>query len=114
MTKLLSESDSTEVRKVGLNFHGLYRDDSWTYFVMDFAKGGDLFGLMQSWEHAGFDLQKGREERAWPLIHALLRRVAVLHSMGIAHRDISLENVMLLEKEDESADAAESLRLIDY
>jgi len=117
ITKTLSESEDAEVRKIGLNYHGVFRDDASTYFVMDFAAGGDLFTLMQTWENQGLDLQNGRERRAWPIAIALLRRVAGLHAMGVAHRDVSLENVMLWENEEECKDEkelADTVRLIDF
>lgn len=101
ITRTLSQRSSADPEQeppIGLKFYGVFRDEAWTYFVMDYAAGGDLFGLMQLWEQQNLELGAGREEEAWPILLGLLRRLAQLHSIGIAHCDISLENVVLKDE----------------
>lgn len=62
-------------------------------FVMDYAEGGDLFTYMEASEAP----MPGptREALMWPMVVEFLSAVRQLHAHGIAHRDLSLENVLL-------------------
>jgi serine/threonine protein kinase len=66
-----------------------HQEDRLNYYViMEFCPGGDLFPVL---------LQRSRlsESEARPLIHEILSAVEHLHSRGICHRDIKLENGLL-------------------
>ncbi|KAF8655813.1 hypothetical protein AX16_002898 [Volvariella volvacea WC 439] len=74
--------------------------------VLPYLPGGDLLALVNSdiaWSHLGEDVLR----RLWC---ELCKAVGWMHSVGIVHRDIKLENVLLtttafmdLEKQDESS-----------
>lgn len=68
------------------------------YVIMELCSGGDL------WSRCPCD-----EERAIRIISSLTSAVAHMHKMGISHRDIKMENIML---ENRSADA--QIKLIDF
>lgn len=117
VTKLLTSPPAGGDNKpVGLEYVGVFRDDTWTYFIMGFAAGGDLFSKLQDWEGLQLDLSTGREARAMPIALNLLRKIATMHELGIAHRDVSLENVMIATEGEgeEGFDAEEAVRLIDF
>lgn len=63
-----------------------------TWLVMDYAEGGDLFELVTSQGPLS-------EVKACEYTKQLLGATAYLHKHNIAHRDISLENVLLKDGE---------------
>jgi len=65
----------------------VFTDDCFTWLVTEFADGGDLFEVAASGCVAEDTLQR----YMWQLLQA----VAYLHRHCIAHRDISLENILL-------------------
>mmetsp|Transcript_837 Transcript_837/g.2101 ORF Transcript_837/g.2101 Transcript_837/m.2101 type:complete len:404 (-) Transcript_837:360-1571(-) len=84
-----------------VQLHGVFRDETHSYVVSGFAADGDLF----SW--CDRDPKPGPEREAvmQPLVVQMFSAVRWLHEVGIAHRDISLENILL---------ANNSLKLIDF
>ena len=68
---------------------------------MEMATGGELFDLLIS---AG----SLSEEAAWPYISALVSGVLHCHKLGVVHRDLKLENVMLC------SDDPRAIRIIDF
>ncbi|KAH0465246.1 hypothetical protein IEQ34_005349 [Dendrobium chrysotoxum] len=69
------------------------------YFVMEYAKGGELFARLSS---------RGRlpEQQTRRLFHQLISAVAFCHSRGIFHRDLKPENLLL--------DESNNLKLSDF
>lgn len=89
---------------------GVFRDRSSTYVVSELASMGDLFGCLNDSQDGLFCLPgPTREARIWPLAHQILSAVLRLHEMGIAHRDISPENIVLHQE-----DGLIQARLIDF
>jgi serine/threonine protein kinase len=62
----------------------------WLFFVMEFCKGGDLFESMSKLPNQRFE-----ERQALRMITQVVRGVQFLHENDVAHRDLSLENVLL-------------------
>jgi hypothetical protein len=58
------------------------------YFVMELLSGGDLFDRVVK---KGFYLERD----AVPLMRKLFTAIAFIHSRGVAHRDLKIENIML-------------------
>jgi serine/threonine protein kinase len=87
-------------------FMGLYRDTKNTYVLTSLATCGDLF----SWSHAAPEPGAAREALMQPITVQVFAAVRWLHELGVAHRDLSLENVLLVE------DRADGVRvqLIDF
>ncbi|CAJ1365345.1 unnamed protein product [Effrenium voratum] len=96
-----------ELKKKG--FHAtcqlldVFRDEHYTYAVSELATGGDLF----SWCLSRQDPTPEREAEMLPLIAQTFSAVEWLHALGIAHRDLSLENILL-------TGAAQSVKIIDF
>eukprot|EP00927_Polykrikos_kofoidii_P055052 TRINITY_DN4936_c0_g1_i1.p1 TRINITY_DN4936_c0_g1~~TRINITY_DN4936_c0_g1_i1.p1 ORF type:complete len:383 (+),score=42.29 TRINITY_DN4936_c0_g1_i1:94-1242(+) len=72
---------------------GAFRDSTSdaVYLVSEYLPGGDLFDVALDLGNIGPD----REERAWPYIHSLVNATLAFHEAGIAHGDMSVENVLL-------------------
>jgi len=86
---------------------GVYRDAENTYVVNSFASEGDLFG----WMHCKLELGHSRESALRPILKQVFDAVQWLHALGVAHRDISLENILLM-REGEGSQL--HVKLIDF
>jgi serine/threonine protein kinase len=84
---------------------GIYGDGIETYVVNSFANRGELFALLDCDPKSGPE----REEMLRPIMKQLFAAVRQLHDLGIAHRDISLENVLLHDDGD-----GMTVKLIDF
>ncbi|KAJ4719184.1 Non-specific serine/threonine protein kinase [Melia azedarach] len=62
------------------------------YFVMEYAKGGELFNKVSK--------GKLKEDVARKYFHQLINAVDFCHSRGVYHRDIKPENLLLDENEN--------------
>lgn len=76
------------------------------YIVTDLCRGGELFELLNSGKNQGFVF---REDRASRLMRDMISAVHYLHSKGIVHRDLKLENFLF-----ETKTSSSSLVLIDF
>ena len=59
--------------------------------VMEYADGGEVFGQVCDWGRLS-------EAQARTILQQVLSAVAYMHSMQVAHRDLKLENVLLMRK----------------
>mmetsp|Transcript_63974 Transcript_63974/g.164678 ORF Transcript_63974/g.164678 Transcript_63974/m.164678 type:complete len:395 (+) Transcript_63974:92-1276(+) len=85
---------------------GVLRDEERTYVVTSLATEGDLF----TWCTVQAKPGREREATLHPVVVEVFSAVRMLHEHGIAHRDLSLENVLLTIGED----GARRVRLIDF
>lgn len=90
--------------------HGVYRDAEHTYVTSSFASDGDLF----TWCQGGLDPGPEREFLILPFIKQILSAMQQLHDMQIAHRDISLENILADKAEQLDSSIADTIRIIDF
>lgn len=96
------------------SFIGLYsraseKHGSEICLVLSYCAGGDLFSWLEtSMPVAG----RVREVITRPLMRRVMEAVRDIHEYGVAHGDLSLENV-LLETEETDPERAE-VRLIDF
>eukprot|EP00419_Tripos_fusus_P003051 CAMPEP_0172674350 /NCGR_PEP_ID=MMETSP1074-20121228/12686_1 /TAXON_ID=2916 /ORGANISM="Ceratium fusus, Strain PA161109" /LENGTH=419 /DNA_ID=CAMNT_0013491749 /DNA_START=33 /DNA_END=1292 /DNA_ORIENTATION=+ len=88
------------------DFIGLYRDYQATYVVSSFASEGDLFSWCDNHPPPGLE----REAVMLPLIRQIFDAVRWLHNLGVAHRDLSLENILL----HDAGGGDLQIRLIDF
>ena len=80
-----------------IKLHEVYFGRHSVYLIMDHCKGGELFELLNNGKSQGFVF---REDRAASLMLDMLRAVHYLHSIGIVHRDLKLENFMFEEEKE--------------
>eukprot|EP00930_Biecheleria_cincta_P100560 TRINITY_DN92176_c0_g1_i1.p1 TRINITY_DN92176_c0_g1~~TRINITY_DN92176_c0_g1_i1.p1 ORF type:complete len:353 (+),score=70.92 TRINITY_DN92176_c0_g1_i1:113-1171(+) len=85
---------------------GVYKDDQQTYVCTSLANKGDLFSWCEKDPKPGML----REAVMIPLAIQMFSGVRMLHELGIAHRDLSLENLLLHEPEG----GTPTIKLIDF
>lgn len=72
----------------------VFEDADNFYLVLEYMGGGDLFDYLKN------RMFRLPEERAKEIIHQMTLALAFLHSFGVVHRDIKLENVMMSDTSD--------------
>jgi len=76
---------------------GVFVSTNHVHIATSFANRGDLFTWCQADKSAA---GAEREAVMRPIVSQLFTAVRWLHDLGIAHRDLSLENVMLTDSQD--------------
>lgn len=87
-------------------FLGVYQDIENTYFVASLATEGDLF----TWSQSGVPSGREREATMRPIVKQIFSAVRRLHDLGISHRDLSLENILLTDE----GNGTLRVKLIDF
>eukprot|EP00931_Biecheleriopsis_adriatica_P044425 TRINITY_DN25419_c0_g1_i2.p1 TRINITY_DN25419_c0_g1~~TRINITY_DN25419_c0_g1_i2.p1 ORF type:complete len:411 (-),score=102.34 TRINITY_DN25419_c0_g1_i2:37-1269(-) len=85
---------------------GVFQNTTETFVVSSLATEGDLFGWCQEGAAPG----PTREDIIRPLVKQIIAAVSGMHDLGIAHMDLSLENVLLTKGQDEEL----QVKLIDF
>lgn len=75
---------------------GVFQDQRETFVVSALANKGDLFDWSQTGPAPGLE----REHFSLPIVSQIFAAIQYLHSMSIAHCDISLENILLAQNEE--------------
>lgn len=91
--------------KYSCTLEGIYTDPLSTYVVTAYADQGDLF----DWAADSSPLGLEREERMRPIVSQIWSAVQWLHDHNIAHRDLCLENLLLV-----SSGATPTVKVIDF
>lgn len=73
-----------------------FENPDYIYIVMEWLRGGDLYNYL---EKRNFKIA---EARAINIIHSMATALYYLHSYGIVHRDIKLDNVLLVDESEDS------------
>jgi serine/threonine protein kinase len=79
----------------------VYESNDMLHLVMECMTGGELFDRVQ-------EKKRFREEDAAEAVRQMLRSISYLHSKGIVHRDLKLENFLYDQK------GSDHLKLIDF
>lgn len=79
----------------------VYRDDQNLHMVMEYMAGGELFDRLTK-------MKRFQEEQASDSMAQILLALNYIHSFGIAHRDVKLENFLYEEE------GGHHLKLIDF
>jgi len=85
---------------------GVFRDEEHTYAITSLATNGNLF----AWSECKPDPGPSREAIMLPIVRQVFAAIASLHELGLAHRDVSLENILLTQ----GADGELQVRIIDF
>lgn len=81
------------------DLYEIFETDSHLFLVMEYCRKGELFNLI---------VDEGRleEEYAAFLFHQVVEALFYLHELGVAHRDVKPENILL--------DSDNQVKLIDF
>ena len=82
----------------------IYESDSIIYLVQELCHGGELLDQLEKQEDYHYSEDEARE-----LVKQVLSAVSYLHSQGIVHRDLKLENFLF-----ETKDSKSTLKMIDF
>lgn len=96
---LFQQKQEVEILKICqhenvIQMKDFYEDNDFIYIVMDYIKGRDLFDYLK------YKNTRMTEERAKEIAYGILNGVKYLHSFGVLHRDLKLENIMMSDKTD--------------
>jgi serine/threonine protein kinase len=69
----------------------VFENPDYFYIVLEYLSGGDMFDYLKRRE---FEIS---EDRARQMIHQIANAIYYMHSFGIVHRDIKLENIMMTD-----------------
>jgi len=86
---------------------GVFQDSSDTFIVSSFATEGDLFNWLSRGDLPTPGIE--REGVVRPLLEQVTAAISELHNVGIAHCDLSLENILLTREDSQLA-----LKLTDF
>ncbi|KAF8977014.1 hypothetical protein BGZ46_007725 [Entomortierella lignicola] len=75
-----------------LRMYKVFSEEKYHYVVTELARGGELFDRVREKHHL-------TESEARFVFRQLLEGVKYLHDRGIVHRDLKLENVLLMDKD---------------
>jgi serine/threonine protein kinase len=75
-----------------VNLHAVFENKAGVYLVMELLRGGDLYAAMRR-ERRGLE-----EPVALAVVAQVLDALAHIHALGISHRDVKLENIVLVRK----------------
>lgn len=90
---------------------GIFKNDIDTFVVSEYAAGGDLF----SWcERQLSPPGASREQAMRPLLQQLTVAVGLLHTCGVAHGDLSLENIVVVQDQAVSELDVFRVKIIDF
>lgn len=87
---------------------GMFRHGDNVFVVMEYCAGGDLYTYVQRQPESRL-----REQEALKYLHQIALGVHFLHDHGFAHRDLSLENVLLQRRTAKICDFGLSIQVIE-
>jgi calcium/calmodulin-dependent protein kinase I len=86
---------SASTHRYILNCHELYETPQCVWVVMEIIRGGELLDLL-------IDGGVYTEKDAARCMKQVFLAISYLHSQGIVHRDLKLQNLLLTEKDRNS------------
>lgn len=91
-----------------LRMHELYETEDTIWMILDYAEGGDMM-------HALASLPNYSERSVAKIFKQMLLGVKYLHSEGIVHRDLKLDNILYTkEEEGESEESEIQVKIADF
>lgn len=91
--------------------YDLMEDDKSYYSIAPLVNGVDMITFLDPKRSSRTVFT---EAQAKPIFRKLARGLAYLHSRGIAHRDVSLENIMLSEAKDSQDFDSLGVHIVDF
>lgn len=72
----------------------VFENADYLYIVMEYVKGSDMFDYLEKREF------KIPELRAQDMAKSIALAIKYFHELGIIHRDIKLENILMSDNQD--------------
>ena len=86
-------------------------DANYVYGIMEFYDGGEMYDMISPEPDAVKPLS---EVAARSYFKALLEGMKHFHDFGLAHRDMSLENIMVRNSKDSGSSSSKNCKIIDF
>ena len=86
-----------------IRLHDTFENPDHIYIVMELLKGKDLYEYLNKRDF------KISEARARSITHSLATALFYLHSYGIVHRDMKLDNVLMVDETENS-----DVKIVDF
>lgn len=85
-----------------LTLFDVFETESEIHLVTEFCQGGELFAAIKRKGGRRHSFRRGRfsEAQAARITHQILKALVGLHALGIVHRDIKAENILLLNSDE--------------
>jgi serine/threonine protein kinase len=85
-----------------LTLYDVFETEEEIHLVTEFCCGGELFDAIKRKSTQRSSFRRGRfsESQAARITNQILKALAELHDIGIVHRDIKAENILLLNSDD--------------
>lgn len=81
----------------------VFENPEYIYIVLEHCSGGDLFHYLDKRDF------KITEDMARTISHQLAAAIYYMHSYGIAHRDLKLENILMSDSTDQA-----QVKIVDF
>ena len=89
-----------------IKLYEIYEDEKYIYLIMQLCRGGELFDKIM--EHISKNT-KYTEKEILRIFQQLMSALNYCHSLGICHRDLKLENLLLIDDKEDS-----HIKVIDF
>ena len=86
-----------------IKLYDVFENEHFIYIIMEKCNGGDLLSYFERYEY------KLPETKICEIIHKLAMAIYYLHSYGIIHRDLKLDNILMTDLSEEA-----DIRLVDF
>jgi len=85
-----------------LTLYDVFETDEEIHLVTEFCRGGELFDAIKRKSTQRSSFRRGRfsESQAARITNQILKALVELHALGIVHRDIKAENILLLNNDE--------------
>lgn len=85
-----------------LKLYDVFETDEEIHLVTEFCRGGELFDAIKRKSTQRSSFRRGRfsESQAARITNQILKALVELHTLGIVHRDIKAENILLLNNDE--------------
>lgn len=85
-----------------------FKEDGKHMIISEYAEGGDLFDLMEQRDNPF------SEAFVLDAVYRISKVLSVMHKKKIAHRDVKLENIVIMKKYEEKNGPLPEFKLIDF
>lgn len=97
-----------------VRFNGVVHEENWLILLLELVTGGDLFSAMVSRPKID-GRPRFKESEACFIFQQLVSGLGHLHSHGIIHRDLKLENVLVIEQRTNAqSELLLDVKLVDF